>query len=173
MTGQLREIGAETLESGLSQGRILVVDVREPDEYAREHIAGAVSLPLSRFDATPLPEAQGKMVVLHCNSGARSVKAAQILFGRGAAEATHLKGGIAAWKQAGLPVQTGKGPLPIMRQVQIAAGSMALLGVVLGFAAHPGFFALSGAVGAGLLISGVSGSCMMANLLMKLPYNRA
>ena len=173
MTGQLREIDPQDLKSRLDRGHVLVVDVREPDEYARERIAGAVSLPMSRFEAAPLPGAQGKTVVLHCNAGGRSTKAAQILFGRGAVEATHLKGGIAAWKQAGLPVQTGKGPLPIMRQVQIAAGSLALLGVVLGFAVHPGFFVLSGIVGAGLLMSGVTGSCMMASLLMKLPYNRA
>ena len=70
-------------------------------------------------------------------------------------------------------MQSGKGPLPIMRQVQIVAGSLALAGVVLGFAVHPGFFVLSGVVGAGLLQAGATGSCMMATLLMKLPYNRA
>lgn len=172
MTGQLREIDAEAVKTGLDQGKILLIDVREGDEYARERIAGAVSLPLSRFEAAVLPEAGGKTVVLHCASGARSAKAAQILFARGNAEAAHLKGGIAAWKRAGLPVLAGTGPLPIMRQVQIAAGSMALAGVILGFAVHPGFFVLSGMVGAGLLLSGVTGSCMMAALLMKLPYNR-
>ncbi len=172
MTGQLREIDAQALQTGLNQGKILLLDVREGDEYARERIAGAVSLPLSKFETAVLPDAAGKTAVLHCASGARSTKAAQILFARGSAEAVHLKGGIAAWKQAGLPVLAGAGPLPIMRQVQIAAGSMALAGAVLGFAVHPGFFVLSGIVGAGLLLSGVTGTCMMANLLMKLPYNR-
>lgn len=173
MTGQLREIDVPTLQAWLEAGRCVLVDVREPDEHRHERIAGAQSLPLSKFEQTPLPAANGKTVVLHCGSGARSIKAAQSLIQRGAGEAIHLKGGMAAWKKAGLPVQSGRGPLPIMRQVQIAAGSLALLGVVLGFAVHPYFFVLSGAVGAGLLQAGLTGNCMMANLLMKLPYNRA
>jgi rhodanese-related sulfurtransferase len=173
MTGQLREIDAPTLKSWLEAGRCVLVDVRETDEHAHERIAGAASRPLSKFDPAALPAADGRTVVLHCASGARSTKAAQLLLQQGAAEAILLKGGIAAWKQAGLPVEAGKGPLPIMRQVQIVAGSLALLGVVLGFAVHPGFFVLSGAVGAGLLQAGLTGNCMMANLLMKLPYNRA
>jgi len=173
MAAQLREINASTLKAWLDAGRCVLVDVREADEHAHERIPGAASRPLSQFDPSALPAANGKTVVLHCASGARSTKAAQLLMQGGAPEAILLKGGIAAWKQAGLAVQSGKGPLPIMRQVQIAAGSLALLGVVLGFAVHPGFFVLSGAVGAGLLQAGLTGNCMMANLLMKLPYNRA
>jgi rhodanese-related sulfurtransferase len=173
MAAQLREIDAPTLKAWLEAGRCVLVDVREADEHAHERIPGAAHLPLSKFDPASLPAADGKTVVLHCGSGARSTKVAQILMRGGAREAVHLKGGLAAWKQAGLGVQSGRGPLPIMRQVQIAAGSLALLGVVLGFAVHPGFFVLSGAVGAGLLQAGLTGNCMMANLLMKLPYNRA
>ena len=172
MSGHLREIDAGALKAGLDRGQVLLLDVREADEHVHERIPGAASLPLSRFETAPLPDSAGRTLVLHCASGARSTKAAQILLGRGAAEATHLKGGIAAWKRAGLGVQSGTGPLPIMRQVQIVAGSLALAGVVLGFAVHPGFFVLSGVVGAGLLLAGVTGACMMANLLMKLPYNR-
>lgn len=173
MSGHLHEIDAGALKTGLDRGQVLLLDVREADEHAHERIPGAASLPLSRFETAPLPDPGGRKLVLHCASGARSTKAAQVLFARGAAEATHLKGGIAAWKKAGLGVQAGKGKLPIMRQVQIVAGSLALAGVVLGFAVHPGFFVLSGVVGAGLLQAGATGSCMMAALLMKLPYNRA
>ena len=174
MTGSLREIDAATLKSWLDQDRARLVDVREPDEFAHEHISGAMSAPLSRFETAAPPPTNGKTLVLQCASGARSTRAAEILLRRGAAEVIHLKGGIAAWKQAGYKTESAAGAkLPIMRQVQIAAGSMALLGVVLGFAVHPGFFLLSGAVGAGLLFAGLSGNCMMANLLMKLPYNRA
>jgi rhodanese-related sulfurtransferase len=173
MVGQLREIDALALKAGLEQGRYVLVDVREEDEAAHERIAGAVSLPLTRFAAASLPDPRGRKLALHCASGARSTKAAQTLLAGGRDEVVHLKGGLAAWKAAGLPVVKGGGALPVMRQVQIAAGSLALLGVALGFLVHPGFFLVSGAVGAGLLRAGLTGKCMMADLLMKLPYNRA
>ena len=59
-----------------------------------------------------------------------------------------------------------------MRQVQIIAGSLVLTGTLLGIFVAPGFLFLSGFVGAGLLFAGVSGTCMMANILGKLPYNQ-
>jgi rhodanese-related sulfurtransferase len=174
MAGEPREIDAPALKAALDKGEVLLVDVREPGESARERIPGAVLMPLSSFDPAQVPRAEGKRLVLHCASGIRSGQAAQKLLASGGAEVTHLKGGIGAWKQAGYPIATNaNAPLPIMRQVQIVAGGLALTGVVLGFAVHPGFFALSGAIGAGLMLSGITGTCMMANLLMKLPYNRA
>jgi rhodanese-related sulfurtransferase len=165
------EIDASSLKAALDKGEVLLIDVREPAESARERIPGAVLMPLSSFDPAKIPDAPGKHLVLLCASGIRSSQAAQRLLANGAAEVTHLKGGIGAWKQAGYPIATNAdAPLPIMRQVQIVAGGLALAGVVLGFAAHPGFFVLSGIVGAGLMLAGVTGT--MANLLMKLPYNR-
>ena len=59
-----------------------------------------------------------------------------------------------------------------MRQVQIAAGSLVLLGVLLGAFVAPAFYALSGFVGAGLLFAGASGFCGMARLLAAMPWNR-
>ena len=65
-----------------------------------------------------------------------------------------------------------KAPISIMRQVQIVAGTLVLLGVLLGWLVSPWFFALSAFVGAGLTFAGISGTCAMANLLGFLPYNR-
>jgi hypothetical protein len=59
-----------------------------------------------------------------------------------------------------------------MRQVRIVVGTLVALGVLLGFLVHPGFYGLSAFVGAGLLLAGVTGSCLLANLLARLPYNR-
>ena len=76
-----------------------------------------------------------------------------------------LEGGLDAWKKAGLPVTLDRNqPIDIIRQVQIVAGSLVLSGVVLGALVAPGFYALSGFVGAGLLFAGVSGFCGMARL---------
>ena len=63
-------------------------------------------------------------------------------------------------------------PLPLMRQVQIVAGILILLGVALGYAFNSGFFLLSAFVGAGLTFAGITGFCGMARLLALMPWNR-
>lgn len=167
------DLSASDLKAAMDRGEVQLIDVREAGEFAREHIPGASLAPLSTFDATQLRRDPGKRLVVHCLSGKRAAQAIAKLQAAGV-DASSFSGGIAAWKQAGYPLAENRAaPLPIMRQVQITAGSLALLGVVLGFTVHPGFFLLSGAIGAGLMLAGITGSCMMATLLMKLPYNRA
>ena len=62
--------------------------------------------------------------------------------------------------------------LEIMRQVQMAAGSLVLVGVLLGWLVAPAFFVLAAFVGAGLAFAGATGWCGMANLLRLMPWNR-
>ena len=171
----LRQIKAPAVKELLDHGNAVLIDVREPDEHARERIVGARLAPLSRFDPVSLvgEGERGKIAVFHCNSGNRTDQAADRLLSAGFAEAYQLEGGIQGWKKARLPVIADrKAPLPIMRQVQIAAGSLALLGVLLGFLWRPEFYALSGFIGAGLLFAGISGWCGMAKLLAVMPWNR-
>lgn len=158
----------------LHEGATLV-DVREPDEHARERIPGARNLPLSRLEEAELAVHQGRPVLFHCRSGARTQgNAARLAAKAGACEAYVVEGGLQAWKQAGLPVaEDRRQPLELMRQVQIAAGSMVVLGVLLGVLVSPWFLALAGFVGAGLVFAGVTGTCGLANLLRLMPWNRA
>ncbi len=88
----------------LEAGRILLIDVREPAEFASERIAGALLYPLSTFDATRLPADGVRQVVFHCGSGKRSLTAAEKRIAAGQSHAAHLGGGLLAWKAAGLPV---------------------------------------------------------------------
>lgn len=172
MTTTIKEIDAKALKSWLDDGRCLLVDVREPGEHAREHIAGARLVPLGTLDPAALGPDAGRRIVLHCASGARSAQGARKLAADGI-DVSHLPGGIAQWKQAGLPVvENRSAPIPIMRQVQIVAGSLVVAGAALGTFIHPGFYALSAFVGAGLVFAGVTGFCGMAALLGRLPYNR-
>ena len=102
----------EQVQAWLAQGQILLVDVREVNEYAAERIHGALLYPLSTFDAKALPQ-EGRKLVLHCAGGRRSLTAAHKLLEAGFGHATHLAGGLQAWKAAGLPTiridpQTGR-----------------------------------------------------------------
>ncbi|MFZ4604263.1 MAG: rhodanese family protein [Caulobacterales bacterium] len=169
----MKTISAVEARALVAQGAVLI-DVREADEHARERIAGARSMPLSSGSPS-VP--QNAVLVYHCKSGNRTSANAATLrhAAEGAScEAFILEGGLEAWKSAGFSVaRDNKAPLEIMRQVQITSGGLALFGFLLGVGVHPGFHALSGFIGAGLLFAGASGWCGMAKLLALMPWNRA
>lgn len=172
-TKKLQTIDATTLKQLLEQDAVTLIDVREPSEYAGDRIQNAILVPLSNFNRDRIPNSEGKTLVLYCQSGNRSSQAAQKLLAAGEKEVTHLQGGLNEWKQLNYPTITNKNaPISIMRQVQIVAGSLVFLGTVLGAFVSPWFLLLSGFVGAGLIFAGVSGTCTMAMLLAKLPYNQ-
>lgn len=157
----------------LDRGEAVLIDVREPMEHARERIEGARLVPLERLCAEAVGDTGGCRVILHCASGNRSGQGVRKLLEEHGVQVSHVTGGIAGWKQAGLPtVVNRKAPLPIMRQVQMVAGGLVLTGVVLGALFSQWFTVLSGFVGAGLFFAGASGWCGMAMLLAKMPWNR-
>jgi len=169
MTSQ--RISAHDQADQLAEQRVKVIDVREPMEYAGGHIAGSLNVPLSRITQADLPRGP---LVLVCHSGQRSSKGVQTLLQQGHSHpVSDLAGGLPSWQQAGQPVRTLKNaPLPLMRQVQIDAGSLVLLGVILSLTVAPGWIWLSGFVGAGLTFAGLSGFCGMARLLAAMPWNK-
>ena len=95
------------VSQGMTEGRYLLVDVREPNEVAVEAYPGAVVVPLSSFDPKGIPDPAGKQVVFACRSGKRSVTASLAAQAGGFAYDKHLAGGILAWKAAGLPTRSG------------------------------------------------------------------
>lgn len=152
------------------QPELPLIDVRTPAEFSQVHVPGARNLPLGELRASHV--APDRPVYLLCHSGARARNAAAQLAAEGVTEPVVVEGGTQAWLDAGLPVARGTGRvISLERQVRIAAGSLVLLGVGLGFLAHPAFFALPGLVGAGLVFSGITDFCGMALLLAKLPWN--
>lgn len=100
----LRNFSAAELHEALARQEVVIVDVREPEEFAAAHIAGAVLLPLSAFNPAALPEGA---VVLQCGVGKRSRMAAELCAKAGVPVAGHLAGGLAAWAAAGLPLNRG------------------------------------------------------------------
>ena len=168
-----QKIDAATLQDWCHRYPVLLVDVREGVEHAGEHIPGSICHPLSKFDPQQIQRQPDQRLVLYCQSGRRSGLAAEHLKSAGVESFSELAGGINAWKSQGYPTQKNeKAPISLMRQVQIVAGSLVLLGTTLGVVVSPWGFLLSGFVGAGLLFSGMSNTCAMGLLLAKLPYNR-
>jgi rhodanese-related sulfurtransferase len=102
---EVENLTAEQVAAGLREGRMLLVDVREPKETDAERYPDAVIVPLSRFDPAAIPDPQGKQVVFACRSGKRSVTASLAAQRRGYPYKSHLAGGIIAWKAAGLPTK--------------------------------------------------------------------
>src|ERR1700730_14537776 len=102
----VRDLTPEEVALGLREGRMVLVDVREPNETALERFPDAVLVPLSAFDPAAIPDPAGRDVVFACRSGRRSVAASLAAQEAGFAYASHLAGGILAWKAAGLPTET-------------------------------------------------------------------
>jgi len=84
------------IKDWLDRNEILLVDVRETSEYDVEHIAGALLLPLSSFDAEFFPTLPGKTIVLHCAVGKRSEAAGKMLLNEGHEHIVHMTGGMDA-----------------------------------------------------------------------------
>ena len=173
MTAKLVPLSPADVAARVKSGRAHLVDIREPDEVAREHIAGAARVPLSTFEGADLNIAPDRDVIFMCRTGNRTGANCDRLAARVQGEAYVLEGGLDAWKAAGLATEVDrKAPLEMMRQVQIGAGSLILIGAALGVWVNPGFWALSAFVGAGLLMAGVTGFCGMAKVLAIMPWNR-
>lgn len=168
-------VAPEKVKRLIEQGALLI-DIRDTTEYLREHIPDARSFPLTDIlSGKKIDNPEGLPVIFYCLSGGRTAQNAITLMATaGPVLAFILAGGIDSWKSARLPVvEDKKQPLPVMRQVQIAAGTLVLTGVVLGYSIDSRLFLLSGITGAGLLFAGISGTCGMANLLLKMPWNKS
>ena len=119
MTSRVESADAKTVKEWYDRNEIVLVDVRETSEFELEHIAGALLLPMSSFDAEIFPVIPGKKVVLHCAIGKRSEAAGKMLLGEGHPGAIHLTGGLDAWKAAGFPTEVQilppnpKTPVPV------------------------------------------------------------
>lgn len=150
---------------------LFFIDVRSPIEFENEHIDSALNIPLNELESRigEVPR-QGK-IVLVCRSGMRAERAAYTLMGQGLKPVV-LEGGLLAWRKSGLPVLKGKQMLPIERQIQLIVGIGVLSGIALGLILSPYFFILPAFFGAGLTFAGLSGTCGLAIILQKAPWNK-
>ncbi|MFE7761129.1 rhodanese-like domain-containing protein [Streptomyces sp. NPDC057438] len=171
-----------TLGAGHARTRLhelTVIDVRTPAEYASGHLPGALNIPLGHIRSA-LPEirhaAERGDVLLVCASGARSENACELLAEQGIPTAT-LAGGTGAWAAEGHDLHTPaagdtRAGWSLERQVRFTAGSLVLLGILLGLLVHPGLLLISAGIAGGLVFSALTNTCGMAAVLGKLPHNR-
>ncbi len=170
----IKTVDAATLKRWMESGEALVVDVREPAEHAAEKISGSKLVPLGTVSKSAVPYCDGKKLVIHCRSGKRSASACEKLLAEDPnLEVYNLEGGISAWSAAGHTVaSSGKFFLPLDRQVQLTIGLMLITGSVLGMIFSPAWFLLTGFIGAGLTIAGLTGFCGLAMVMAKTPWNQ-
>ena len=166
---------ATTLQQKLIDGRVQVIDVRSGTEWRAGHITGAKHLPLDELEGGVNT---GKwppscVTVLVCQSGARAAKAQLLLKERGI-EAEVLEGGMNAWVAAGLPQEQeeGRHGISLLRQVQLIIGGINLMSLVLGLCHSSWWLAIPLFTSLGLLVAGITGTCGLALLLARMPWNR-
>lgn len=150
-----------------------ILDVRTPGEFQTVHIPGAYNVPLDllREHRTELLAHLDEEVVLVCRSGARADQARQALDRAGPPNLRVLSGGIVAWQAAGAPVNHGSPRWDLERQVRLVAGGVVLASVLISVVV-PGAQWVAAAMGAGLTVAALTGTCAMGLLLSRLPYNR-
>lgn len=104
---EFTEIPPATVHRWIGDGEALLVDVREANELAQARLEEAVHVPMSAFDPGRIPTGTGKKIVFICARGARSEQVRQYVVAAGIlAEAYNMAGGLIAWTQAGLPLES-------------------------------------------------------------------
>lgn len=152
-----------------------LIDVRTPPEYASCHVPHAELIPLSELKVEDflLQHRPGMPIYVLCQAGMRASKAIEQFERAGCDDCILIEGGTQAWVEAGLPVHSGsRTVLPLMRQVQIVVGSLAVIGAILTLIVNRWFAVLPLVLGCGLLFAGITGTCGMVLILAKMPWNR-
>lgn len=169
-------VSPNELERLCKEGKkIDLIDVRTPIEFREAHVVIARNVPLDQLDVAALIQARNGTVeplYIVCHSGSRGRQACEKFLKAGFSNVVNVEGGTKACVEAGLPVVRGKKALSLDRQVRIAAGSLVLLGNVLGWLVNPAFTGVSAFVGAGLICAGITGNCGMAMLIARMPWNQ-
>src|SRR5262249_48344903 len=141
-------------------GTIDLIDVRTPVEFRELHVEKARNVPLDRLDPIAAVEAPpgdtNSPTYLLCRSGRRGRQACEKFLAAGYTNVVNIEGGTLACVEAGLPIVRGKKSISLERQVRIAAGSLVLLGITLGWLVHPALYGLSAFIGAGLVFAGIT-----------------
>jgi rhodanese-related sulfurtransferase len=149
-----------------------LIDVRSASEYATGHIPRSMNIPLEQIDLRVGDLADDEPIVLICKAGTRARMAAARI-GPCGKDLVVLEGGTDGWIRAGYPVVASVAAhWSLERQVRLGAGVLVALGVVLSLLVNSNWIYLSGFVGLGLTLAGLTDVCPMGIMLAKMPWNR-
>ena len=170
------KVQAKQVQQDLQSGkRVALIDVRTPVEHEEMRIAGSRLMPLDKLDAASVKAAAegNERCILICRSGKRAEQAFEKLRAAGLENLVILEGGVTDWETAGLPLERStRRRLPLMRQVQLIIGVLALTGSILALTVNKNFAIIPAILGAGLTMAGSTGWCGLAILLSKMPWNK-
>ena len=167
----IKSINPQEAKRLIDEEGAILIDIRETDEYKCEHVEGARLMPLSVFSLLPPSPDRDRTAIFFCGSGIRTQGCTSLLENHGFAKTYCIEGGLLGWKKSGLPTVSKKTPIPMQRQIMIAAGSLVfILSLIALFIPFVTWLTLF--IAANLIFSGASGICMMAKLLMLMPWNR-
>ena len=155
---------------------MIILDVRESEEFEAEHIPESLFCPLSRINIMApalLKNLEPAEITVLCYSGNRATLACEELT---KIDERHtyvpLEGGIEKWKAEGKKVVGNGGIFPILRQVQIFASTMIFIAFLAAhFLNNSNFLYLALFVGFGLAMAGWTGFCPAARLIQLMPWN--
>jgi rhodanese-related sulfurtransferase len=153
--------------------QLQLIDVRSPSEFASGHIPGAVNIPMDEIESRLADLSPATPIVLICQMGKRARMTAGLLDPCGF-QLSILEGGTSAWIEAGLPVvQSVRSRWSLERQVRLGAGLLVLIALALTVLVSARWVFLAVFVGAGLTFAGLTDICLMAELLRRMPWNKA
>ena len=169
---EIEFISAEQVKERLDTGGWEILDVRRPDEYQGVRVMPSVNIPLDALASQMGQLADDKKWIVSCRSGARATTAAGMLLAAGMQNFCVAKDSLNGWLKQKYPVIREKVPVSLERQVRTVAGSLVAIGTLLAIFVSKWFLIMPLFVGCGLVFAGITDSCMMGEMLMKLPYNK-
>lgn len=181
MTTQVTNISARQFQQQYEQAKekLYILDLRSHVEVEHEYLKGCNHFPVQTLDVAKVQDSLeqrghpiNQPIYLLCAGGPRATLAAEKLKDNIDAQLIIISGGLNALKELGVTTNNGAGEvISLERQVRIAAGSLVVIGVLLGSLVTPWFYGLSGFVGAGLVFAGVCDTCGMGMILARMPWN--
>lgn len=169
----VKSIDALTAKDWLDKNEAILIDVREPAEYAAENISGSTLCSLSKVCFSNIPSTK-KKIIIHCQKGFRGINACQKLLSENNDFLVYnIEGGIEAWKEAGFDTEKGQNKvIPLNRQVQLTIGVFVLFFSSMAYFVDNIYALGSAFFGLGLINAGITGWCGLGKFIAKMPWNQ-